>query len=235
MLRMLRLLSMVALGACGGAASTSSPSSTPVPTATEPPPGPSSVGETTAAPDQPVGAAEASVTSGAATPAPVGDSGGASRSFLARGRLASCTQEAAGVPAARPIAVMADTAFGGCGLRPPSADSLTPGTYELSVLGGPSRLAEATICTAGSTPQVDFGAYTYATFLSVHPSDERWELVFAADAGDRVHIGLRTVRICQGVGPTQVRDALGLVIPGRGRSITVHRCEPEPVRCPPLP
>lgn len=158
------------------------------------------------------------------------------RATLSPTRLDTCTPEGASIANAQPVTVTVGNALGGCPLRTPNVDpAAEPRALELNLLGGPQRVAEVVSCAEGATPSVDFARHSYATFQTTHLSSEHWELAFAVDDGERVHIGLMPVRLCQGAQPSTVVDLTGLDIAVPGRPLTVHRCNPPPLRCPPVP
>lgn len=158
------------------------------------------------------------------------------RATLSPTRLDTCTPEGASIANAQPVTVTVGNALGGCPLRTPNVDpAAEPRALELNLLGGPQRVAEVVSCAEGATPSVDFARHSYATFQTTHLSSEHWELAFAVDDGERVHVGLMPVRLCQGAQPSTVVDLTGLDIAVPGRPLTVHRCNPPPLRCPPVP
>lgn len=210
------------------AACSAAPSSTPTPSSTGAESAPNSTGaESASSPSTP--APEAAPVAPSATPT-------RARATLAPTRLDTCTPEGAGVANARPVATTVGHSLGGCVLRTPTVDpAAEPRALELNLLGGPSRAAEVVSCADGSAPSVDFATHSYATFQSSHYSSEHWQLAFAVDDGERVHVALMPVRVCQGVAPSSVVDLTAIDIASPGRSITVHRCNPPPLRCPAVP
>lgn len=159
------------------------------------------------------------------------------RATLAPERLPTCTAEAALLAGAPEVDVSIAPTLGGCPLRAPAASAAgEPNMLELNVLGGPSRVAEVVSCPGSQTASVDFENHSYATFTSVHRTSEDWEVVFAVDDGERIHVGIRLERNCQPATAATAPDARAFDVTGRARSIVVHRCEPrsEPPPTPPV-
>lgn len=148
--------------------------------------------------------------------------------------LETCTPEGAEISNARPIEARIDDSLGGCSFRTVGTGT-TMNTFEFDVFSQTSVVADRLICPAGRSPTFDFQTTTYGTFSSSHRSNDHWELVFAVNDGDRVHVGVRLTRTCGGAAPTEQVDAQGLEIPGENRAVTLYRCAPVRTPCPPVP
>lgn len=191
------------------------------------------------APTEPVGSSSGTSTAGTEAPQDAArePAGGepmdtstvrAPRATLDPQRLEICSPDAALLAGAPEVEVRLQPTLGGCALRRPAAQAEgEPAMLALDVIGGPTRVGEFVTCEAGQTPSVDFTTTSYATFTSTHRVSEDWNVVFAVDDGERVHVGVRLGRNCEPASATTAPDVRAFEIAGRARSIVVHRCEPR--------
>jgi hypothetical protein len=129
--------------------------------------------------------------------------------------------------------------LGGCGFR--DARATVPPMMGLSAsprldrLEGAEGVEAAAACPPGRTPDVSPLTTTYFELTDIHRSSERWEVVFAVDDGERVHLGMRLVRACQGVAPYERASFMALAVEGRDRPVTLHTCAMRVPPCGPVP
>lgn len=134
-----------------------------------------------------------------------------------------------------PATLQLDPPVGGCWLTngfgaPPSPRPAT----EVLAVADEAALGALMSCPPGGRAQAAPNT-SYFTLADVHRSADTWEVAFAVDDGQRVHAGLRLRRACQGVAPREVLATTLMALAGGGRALTVHRCEPDPTPCPPVP
>jgi hypothetical protein len=158
---------------------------------------------------------------------------GSRRAQIAREVIETCTPEGAGVMIntnVRPVEARIAPTLGGCGFRTPAA-APTERAIEFDVFSEASYVAEHLVCPPNRSPAFQFTETTYARFSTVHASNDHWEIAFAVNDGQRVHVGVRLRRQCQGVAPTTGLDSQGIEVPGRDLALTLHRCAPIRTPC----
>lgn len=158
------------------------------------------------------------------------------RATIAPERLQNCTPEGASLTNVTPVRATFGDMLGGCGFTTDqTVQQAQPNEILFDVFSEVAPVANLLVCSSGHAAQLDFRNHTYGTLSTVHSTIDRWEVVFAVDDGERVHLGARLVHGCSGVAPGTARMVQSLDIEGGERAVTLYRCAPQANTCPPLP